>query len=111
MSFGKMNGFADIVETRQVKDSEGFAHSEDEVLASIRVYQEGRHGSQRWANLAAFSEATDLFRFRCIPGLTVTTDQFLICDGCRYDIVSVEDVKGRGMYIEALAKKVVSSSG
>ena len=84
MSFGKMNGFADIVETRKVKDSEGFTHSEDEVLASIRVYREGRHGSQRWANLAAFSEATDLFRFRCIPGLTVTTDQFLICDGCRY---------------------------
>ena len=111
MSFGKMNGFADIVKTKQLKDSEGFAHSEDEVLASIRVYQEGRHGSQRWANLAAFSEATDLFRFRCIPGLTVTTDQFLICDDGRYDIVSVENVKGRGMYIEALAKKVVSSSG
>ena len=32
-----MNGFADIVETRQVKDSEGFTHSEDEVLASVRV--------------------------------------------------------------------------
>ena len=79
MSFGKMNGFADIVETRQVKDSEGFTHSKDEVLASIRVYREGRHGSQRWANLAAFSEATDLFRFRCIPDLTVTADQFLIC--------------------------------
>ena len=78
MSFGKMNGFADIVETRQVKDSEGFTHSEDEVLASVRVYREGRHGSQRWANLAVFSEATDLFRFRCIPGLMVTTDQFLI---------------------------------
>ena len=111
MSFGKMNGFADIVETRQVKDSEGFAQSGDEVLASVRVYREGRHGSQRWANLAVFSEATNLFRFRCIPGLTVTTDQFLICDGCRYDIVSVENVKGRGMYIEVLAKKVVSSSG
>ena len=47
MSFGKMNGFADIVETRQVKDSEGFTHSEDKVLASVRVYREGRHGSQR----------------------------------------------------------------
>ena len=105
MSFGKMNGFADIVETHQVKDSEGFTHSENEVLASVRVYREGRHGSQRWANLAAFSEATDLFRFRCIPGLTVTTDHFLICDDCRYDIVSVEDVKGRGMYIEVLAKR------
>ena len=105
MSFGKMNGFADIVKTNQVKDSEGFAHSEDEVLASVRVYREGRHGSQRWANLAAFSEATDLFRFRCIPGLTVTTDQFLICDGERFDITSVENVKGRGMYIEVLAKR------
>ena len=37
MSFGKMNGFADIVETRQVKDSEGFTHSEDEVLATEKV--------------------------------------------------------------------------
>ena len=65
----------------------------------------------RWANLAAFSEATDLFRFRCIPDLTVTADQFLICDDCRYDIVSVEDVKGCGMYIEVLAKKEVPTVG
>lgn len=72
MSFGKMNGFANIVKIRQVKGSEGFTHSEDEVLASVRVYREGRHGSQRWANLSAFIEATDLFSFRCIPGLTVT---------------------------------------
>ena len=111
MSFGKMNGFADIVETRQIKDSEGFSTTQDEVLASVRVYREGRHGTQKWANRAAFSEATDLFRFRCIPGLTVTTDQFLICDDCRYDIVSVEDVKGRGMYIEVLAKKEVPTVG
>ena len=105
MSFGKMNGFADIVKTKQVKDSEGFTHSEDEVLASVRVYREGRHGSQRWANLAAFSEATDLFRFRCIPRLTITTDHFLVTADGRYDIVSAEDVKGRGMYIEILAKR------
>ena len=105
MSFGKMNGFADIVETRQIKDSEGFSTTQDEVLASVRVYREGRHGSQRWANLAVFSEATDLFRFRCIPGLTVTTDHFLICDGERFNIISVENVKCRGMYIEVLAKR------
>lgn len=111
MGLGQMNGFADIVKTKQVKDGEGFTHSEEEVLASVRVYREGRHGSQRWANLAAFSEATDLFRFRRIPGMTITTDQFLICDDCRYDIVSVEDVKGRGMYIEVLAKKEVPTVG
>lgn len=105
MGLGKMNGFADIVKTKQVRDSEGFTHSEDEVLASVRVYREGRHGSQRWANLAAFSEATDLFRFRCIPGLTVTADQFLVTEEGRFDIVSVENVKGRGMYVEVLAKR------
>ncbi len=111
MSFGKMNGFADIVKTKQVKDSEGFTHSEDEVLTSICVYQEGRHGSQRWANLAAFSEATDLFRFRCIPGLTITTNHVLVTEDGRYDIVSVENVKGRGMYIEVLAKRSESTVG
>ena len=111
MSFGKMNGFADIVESRQVKDREGFTHSEDEVLASVRVYREGRHGSQRWANLAAFSEATDLFRFRSIPGLCITTDHIIVMDGERFEVTSVEDVKGRGMYTEALAKKVVATVG
>ena len=105
MSLGQMNGFADIVKTKQVKDSEGFTRSEDEVLASIRVYREGRHGSERWANLAAFSEATDLFRFRCIPGLTVTTDHVLVTENGRYDIVSVENVRGRGMYLEVLARR------
>lgn len=111
MSFGKMNGFADIMITKRVKDSEGFSVTVDEVLASVRVYREGRHGSQRWANLAAFSEATDLFRFRCIPGVKITTDHILVTDGDRFEIVSVEDVKGRGMYTEVLAKKVVATVG
>lgn len=111
MSFGKMNGFADIVITKRIKDSEGFSTTADEILSSVRVYREGRHGSERWANLAAFSEATDLFRFRVIPGLTVTTDHILVCEGGRFEITSVEDVKGCGMYTEVLAKKVVATSG
>ena len=111
MSFGKMNGFADIIITKKVKDSEGFTTTADEVLASVRVYREGWHGSQRWANLAAFSEATDLFRFRCIPCLGITTDHIIVTDGERFEVTSVEDVKGRGMYTEVLAKKVVATVG
>ena len=111
MSYGQMNRFADIVLPTKVKDSEGFTTTQDEVLASVRVYREGRHGSKRWANLAAFSEATDLFRFRCIPDLNVTTDHILICDGERFSITSVENVKGRGMYTEVLAKKEVPTIG
>ena len=60
--------------------------------------------------MAAFSEATDLFRFRVIPGVSVTTDLALLCDGDRFGITSVEDVKGRGMYLEVMAK-VVKPSG
>ena len=111
MSFGKMNTFIDLVKKEVSVDAEGFKSEKEVTQASVRAYREGRHGSERWANMAAFWEATDLFRFRCIPGLTVTTDQFLICDDCRYDIVSVEDVKGRGMYIEVLAKKEVPTVG
>ncbi len=28
-----------------------------------------------------------------------------MADNCRYDIVSVENVRGRGMYLEVLAKR------
>ena len=111
MSFGKMNTFIDLGIFKKVKDAEGFATSVYEGVASVRAYREGRHGSQRWANLAAFSEATDLFRFRSIPGIDVTTDHILVCEDGRFDITSVEDVKSRGMYTEVLAKKVVSSVG
>lgn len=111
MSYGKMNGFADIKEVQTVKDSEGFVSESEVTLASVRCYREGRHGSEKWSNLAAFSEATDLFRFRTVPGLTVTTGHIIEFGGERFTITSVEDVKGRGMYTEVLAKKVVSSIG
>ena len=109
MSFGKMRTPIQLILTENVKDSEGFASPQDTVLAEVRAYHEARHGSERWANRAAFSEATDLFRI--IPGLQVTTKLFLRCGGCRYDITSVEDVKGRRMYVEILAKKVVGANG
>lgn len=100
-----------ILSTETVKDAEGFATQQDKVLADIRAYHEARHGNERWANRAAFSEATDLFRFRAIPGVEISPKRFLLCEGCRYDITSVEDVKGRGMYVEVLAKKVIPSNG
>ena len=111
MSFGRMSRQASIIEEITDKNSEGFASKQDVTLASVPVYREGRHGSERWANLATFSEATDLFRFRTIPDVTVTTCQHILCDGERFDIISVENVGGRGMYIEVLARKVVPSHG
>ena len=106
-----MNVRISIAEETVSKDAEGFATKTDNILASLHAYREGRHGSQKWVNRAAFSEATDLFRFRTIPGLTVTTEHVILCDGERYEITSVEDVKGRGMYIEALAERIEAAHG
>ena len=109
MSFGKMNKFIEIMQKQITLDDEGFQTENDVVLATVRAYREGRHGSEKWANRAAFSEATDLFRFRTIPGVKMSTDMRILCDNSVFEITSVEDVKGRGMYIEALAKEVQPS--
>jgi head-tail adaptor len=108
MSFGKMNTRVSIAEETVTKDAEGFATKTDNVLVSIHAYREGRHGSQKWVNRASFSEATDLFRFRVIPGLTVTTAHVLLCGDDRFEITSVEDVKGRKMYLELLGKRMMA---
>ena len=109
MSFGKMNTFIDIVERATIKDAEGFRTEVDNIVASVRAYREGRHGNEKWANRAQFSEATDLFRFRRIPNVTVTTAMVVVNNEGRFEITSVENVKGRGMYIEVLAKEVKPS--
>ena len=109
MSYGKMSTLVDIVKPTVTTDEDGFRSMTDEVLATVRAYREGRHGSERWANRAAFTDATDLFRFRVLPKLPVTTDMALVCGAERFEITSVEDVKGRGMYVEVLARKVEPS--
>lgn len=109
MSYGKMNSFIDITQKVTIKDSEGFKTESDNTLASVRAYREGRHGNEKWANRATFSEATDLFRFRRIPDVAVTTAMVIVCNNGRFEITSVEDVKGRKMYVEVLAKEVKPS--
>lgn len=109
MSFGKMNTFISIVEKQITTDDEGFKTETDVTLAEIRAYREGRHGSEKWANMATYSTATDLFRFRVIPNVTVTTEMRILCDGHTFEITSVEDVKGRGMYLEVLGQEVKKS--
>ena len=106
-----MRHFIEIIATEPDKDSMGFTAQGDSVLAKVRAYKESRHGSEKWRNRAAFSTANTLFRFRSIPSMTVTTAMFILCDGDKYNIISVEDERGRGLYIEALCEKIESSKG
>ncbi len=110
MSFGKMNAFIEILETKTTFDEQGFGTKTENTIAKVRAFKEERHGSEKWATMAVFSEATALFRFRKIPNVEITTENIILNENIRYNIVSVENVKGRGMYIEVLAKKVEPSS-
>jgi head-tail adaptor len=109
MSFGKMNSFIDIIPTVQNTDAAGFSVSSDEVVASVRAYREDRHGNKTWANRAAFSTATVMFRFRIIPDLKIVPSLYIACQGERFKLLSVEDVRGRGMYVEVLAEHIEPS--
>ncbi|MDD4688327.1 MAG: head-tail adaptor protein [Eubacteriales bacterium] len=109
MSFGRMNTFIKIIQTSQNKDAAGFSNSADTIIAEVRAYREDRHGTKMWANRAAFSTATCLFRFRIIPSVTVTDKMEILCGSERFRITSVEDVKNRGMYVEVLAERLEAS--
>ena len=111
MSVGRMRSFIYIVSNSRIKDGAGFGTDNETVLASVRAYKEVKRASEAWANRAAFANADALFRFRMIPKLTVTTDMVILCDNERYNIVSVEDVRMRGMYCEVLATKIKPSGG
>ena len=106
MSIGMMNTWIDLRQKIFLRDEEGFCNVEYETVATVRAYREGRHGSERWSNRASFTDATDLFRFRVIPYARVTSDMMILCDGREFQITSIENVKGRGMYLEVLAKEV-----
>ena len=57
-----------------------------------------------------FSDATDMFRFRAEPGVTIAPGMVILTDTERFEITSVENVRSRGMYVEVLAKKVMTAS-
>ena len=107
----KLNTFIDIISTTPVKDSEGFTTANDTVVASVRAYFETKNSTEKWRNNAVFAEATALFKFRTIPNTTIDTTMFIDCNNNRYNIISVEDVCNRGMYLEVFAKAQSSSMG
>ena len=105
-----MNKFIEILTTAATKDAEGFSNIGDTVLAKVRAYFEPKNSTEKWRNNAVFAEASALFRFRAIPGLTVDNTMIIVHGGERYNIISVENVRGRGMYTEVFAKAVSPGS-
>ena len=104
-----MNEKISIISKTVTTDDEGFQTFTDTTLWECRAYREGRHGSNAWMNRASFTDATDLFVIRKPHDVEIKDSYYLICDGDTYDITSIENVKGRGMYLSILGKMVKPS--
>lgn len=111
MSFGMMQTFIEIYSTTSVKDAEGFATKGEQLLIRLRAYMENRHGNEAWKNRASFTTATALFRFRKPAHIRISSEHVLVCKGERYNILSVEDIREKGMYVEMLVEKITGSKG
>ena len=108
MALGRMTTRIAIKSKTITTDSEGFQTEALSLVASVRAYREGRHGSEAWRNRASFTDATDMFIFRD-PHVAITTAMVVVCGEQTFEITSVENVKGRGMYIQVLGREVVPS--
>ncbi len=105
-----MNTFIDIISVETVKDSEGFSKPLTPLLRLFvpirKIVTEMKNGPIEQPSLKP-PHCFAFVRYR----YSVSTKMVIACSDGRYEITSVEDVKGKGMYIEVLAKKVVASSG
>ena len=65
---------------------------------------EVRNATEKWSNRAVLREASAVFTFRRIPHIDLTTDMVIVCGADRYNIVSVENIRGRNLYTQVVAR-------
>ncbi|MBQ9388340.1 MAG: head-tail adaptor protein [Lachnospiraceae bacterium] len=111
MSFGKLTTPIVIKKITYTTDADGFRIPHEKTVASVHAYFEPRNSTEKWTNRAVLKEASALFRFRYIPHTTIDTSMVIDCIGERYNLISVENVRQKNMYYEAIGKLEVESDG
>jgi len=112
MGIGKMTTTINICTRATALDADGFATTTDQVVATVRAFKSTQNATARWEriiNNAAFAGVNAIYEFRTIPGVEVTTKMLIAEKDGVYNIVSVENVRGRGKYLQVLAKRVEGS--
>jgi head-tail adaptor len=100
-----------VVRREYVLDAEGFSVSQSIPVMEAKAEVELKKANEFWANLAAWSEVDAIFRIRRKPGVEIDSSMLLIAPDGEYNVTSVDSIKGRGMYIEIMAKRISPSEG
>ena len=106
-----MNTVITIIHLSFDKDEDGFSKPGETVLARVRAYKENKNSTEKWANRTVLQDVSAVFRLRVIPGMEVTTDMVIDCFDGRYNIMSIENVRDRNMYLEIVGKKEATRNG
>ena len=107
MALGRLDTPITFTLLSKEKDEEGFSNMVSHPIACVRAYKEDKNTTEKWANKALLEDVTTLFQIRYLPNIKITTDMQIECFDGTYDIKSVENIKGRNMYLQILAKKKV----
>ena len=102
MSFGKMNKTITIFAPTYLKDKDAFTTTILTPVVTRRAYVEYKNLTERWANKSILKDAECVITFRFIDG--ITNDCAIKIDEQMFDIISVENVRGKGFYIQVVAK-------
>lgn len=93
-----------IVEPTYGKDADGFPTVSERTVAQIPCRMEVKNATEKWTLRSDLKEANAILTFRCIRGVTITRFMTVYIGDEMYDIVNVEDVRGRGMYTQLIVK-------
>ena len=104
MSIGDLNTPIQILRLRFGRDRDGFPTESEELIACVRARAEMRNATEKWSSRAVLRDASAVFTFRRIPHIEITTDMAIVCGADRYNIVSVENVCGRNLYTQVVAR-------
>jgi hypothetical protein len=105
----KTNTRINIISTAPTKDSEGFVTKGDTIIATVRAFKEIKSATEKSANMSIFSTETVSFKFRRILKVEIGTSNIIAEADVRYNILSVDTLSSRGMYVSVIAEKVEGS--
>lgn len=111
MSISELNTPIQIIRLTYGKDAEGFKTVTETVVACVRAKKEDKNLTEKWSNRTVLKDVSTVFRFRYIPGVEIDNRMVIDCCDGRYNIISVENVRGRNMYYEVAARLEVTPSG
>lgn len=104
MSVGLLREHITIHQPIIATDSAGFTTRQLVEVARVRAFVEHRRATSAWVNRAAYTSATTLFRIRTIAKVTLDERIVITWRGQRFEVESVEDLRGR--YVEILAHRL-----